>query len=1130
MLLFAFFEVFLAFSLSGSARIVFAVCDYPWCKQTRAVRYSRSPAQAPLATAAAPRSSLPSPLPLSPLTPHLSPALPGLSAHSEVLSTPPRMLVAASPCPPCPSTPPSAPAPALSASSSAAAPSPLATAPGVMPAPPQCSHMLSTLPSMSSTSPLNAVSQSARVEELASAELAASGAQPLAAPPADSAKCLAPLLLIAAPHAHPQAQACRDGGDNREKQISTPTPAPIASPPRAMLLSTSSSTSSSHQHVRISAAARDTPARHVLASLPAVAATSSAAAAASSSAVAQPIATALAQPPQRTAASSLPHPAAPSVSSRVSPVSGVVVSSTASDSSDSLLDHPMDGLGLSGSDPAGAGLPSSVVGVGVGVSSSALPPQAPRAASAKGGLTSAFFARLKNLFDATASSAAARPSHPSSASATSTSTTLSQQSYSLTASSASSPARLAFDLSCHCLVVDRSKLTSGSADAAHLDHALSLVDRNEMLEYLRGKWLTKLHGPSLAIAYTDPEVRVKVLHLNFDSLDSLSAALQAYPFLCRCGTVFSAASWGHQAKCCGPSKHQLPEMLQLRCTTTTQGNRDLSQLNGDIERLLKEMKLEGSLFWSPPKVNPAQQQEVRYVMINVLPRFADLPSLSAAVERTHCKHQLWGGTVRVHAPNTASLRRCSQCAKLGHDAEACPQYNGLAVRLLFKQPVPFQQLMSMQLTAGAARAYIGRGFEDLKPHRKVTLLFDLAAHTEDELHALYKRLEPLLEQVRPLLYQEPTEVKPMERHRECRECGSTLTPHSCAFSSQPLSLMAIMRNKNAVRQQQAASGSTLAPAAAARRDQGAVASEAAARVSTDRRPVPSAEAKANKSICKTWRRLHSCPRGDACQYEHPTDHTPTATASGQGVCFAFRDRGFCAAGSMCRFPHVGKDGAPVVKAAAPLAPAAAAASSSSSVAASSPVISVPAIDQPTAGAIVSTSQHSVSIEDEEEEKTASAVSAPVDATPPRAASPAPASAATRAAAPAPATPSRKRRSADTDPLTQATEGPDVDEQAPASARAKKTRRAIAFSTSSESAAAIPTHANRFALSRDEDEEASAAPARAPSATAAAPPVSSLSSLSSLSSPQRPTAAAAIRRSESGSSAAAKAAKKGGAAQ
>ncbi len=799
----------------------------------------------------------------------------------------------------------------------------------------------------------------------------------------------------------------------------------------------------------------------------------------------------------------------------------------------------MDGSELSRSALTGAGLHSSLLAVGVGGLAATLPSQSPRGVPAKAGLTSAFFARLKTLFDVSAASAAVRPSHPVSASASMTSTSSSQQPYSLTATSASSSARTTFDLSCHCLVVDRSKLTSGSADAVHLDHALSLVDRNEMLEYLRSKWLTKLLGPSLAIAYTDPEVRVKVLHLNFDSLDSLSAALQAYPFLCRCGTVFSAASWGPQAKCCGPSKHQLPEMLQLRCTTTTQGNRDLSLLNGDIERLLKEMNLAGSLFWSPPKVNPAQQQEVRYMMINVLPRFADLPSLSAVVERTHSKHQLWGGTVRVHAPNTAALRRCSQCTKLGHDAEACPQYNGLAIRLLFKQPVPFQQLMTMQSTAGASRSYIGKGFDDLKPHRKVTLLFDLVSHSEDELHALYKHLEPLLEQVRPLLYQEPTEVKPMERHRECRECGSIMAPHSCPFSTQPLSLMAIMRNKNAVREQAASSPPTVRKAQSAA---GAV----GARESRDRRPVSSAEAKVNKTLCKTWRRLHSCPRGDACQFEHPSDHVPSTAAAGQGVCFAFRDRGFCAAGSMCRFPHTGKDGAAVTRAAVPVVSAAAAASA----VVASPVIAVPAVDQPqTAGAIILPNQAAVSVEDEEEQKSTSAVPTSIEA-PPRATSPPLASAVARAAAPVPVTPSRKRRSEDSDPLTQPTDGVDVAGQASSAGAAassgaksnKKSRRAITFAAADS--ASIPTHVNRFALGQDEDEDMSddnkqkqrsssrehhnseATAASASASASAALPVSSLSSLSSLASPQR-LGAAAVRRSDSASSAATKAAKQRG---
>ncbi len=76
-----------------------------------------------------------------------------------------------------------------------------------------------------------------------------------------------------------------------------------------------------------------------------------------------------------------------------------------------------------------------------------------------------------------------------------------------------------------------------------------------------------------------------------------------------------------------------------------------------------------------------------------------------------------------------------------------------------------------------------------KPHRKVTLLFDLPSQSSDELQHLYKQLEPLLEQLRPLLHQEPTEVKPMERHRECAECGSLMKPHAGLVSTQPLSLM-----------------------------------------------------------------------------------------------------------------------------------------------------------------------------------------------------------------------------------------------------------------------------------------------------------------------------------------------------
>ena len=213
---------------------------------------------------------------------------------------------------------------------------------GIMSNPIHSSPMLTPPTTTLSFTPVNATSQSARVDEIDSLVSAASGAHPLLASSADSTKCLATSSLSAAAHAHPQAQACRDGGDNREKQISSSSPHPIASTSKAMLISSSSSTQSSHLHAHHSPTASPALVGHDSSMQPAASASSSIAAASSSSTSTQSLVATLALPTHLISPSTLSH------SNSALPASAAAQASThspltAPSISASSDDHPMNG-------------------------------------------------------------------------------------------------------------------------------------------------------------------------------------------------------------------------------------------------------------------------------------------------------------------------------------------------------------------------------------------------------------------------------------------------------------------------------------------------------------------------------------------------------------------------------------------------------------------------------------------------------------------------------------------------------------------------------------------------------------------------------------------------------------------
>ena len=82
------------------------------------------------------------------------------------------------------------------------------------------------------------------------------------------------------------------------------------------------------------------------------------------------------------------------------------------------------------------------------------------------------------------------------------------------------------------------------------------------------------------------------------------------------------------------------------------------------------MQLEYTALWfanSQHRQQSGAGQSVR-VIIKVLPRLAGAAQLRQDVERLHQRFKLWGGTLRVSAPNDPQLCRCSQCDQLGHQA------------------------------------------------------------------------------------------------------------------------------------------------------------------------------------------------------------------------------------------------------------------------------------------------------------------------------------------------------------------------------------------------------------------------------------------------------------------------------
>ena len=443
------------------------------------------------------------------------------------------------------------------------------------------------------------------------------------------------------------------------------------------------------------------------------------------------------------------------------------------------------------------------------------------------------------------------------------------------------------DTACHCLVVDEDRLPTdpNSPDRKKFLEAIQLATDREALTAHVTRWIQ--HGTEGICAVHIPPREKPRIHLNFTSLHSLGFCLSRVPFLVRCGSLGTVSQWN--SKPCGPPRHKLPEMLHLTCTPTHP--KQLARLAGDVKEMLAAAGVEYTAFWFP-KTNHERRvgDNIRAstrITLSVLPR--EISGLEEIITKMHSRVHLWGGALRVHAPNMPKLMRCSQCSRLGHHADHCSFYHGLAIRLLMKEPVSYHAMTTLAADAGARIGYLGSSVEELKPSRRVTLLFDVPHGEESagQTEGLVSRMEEVIKKHKSLLYEEPTIVQAKNRHRECRECGSMVAPHECVFAS-------FMGGRD--RRAPAPPSST----------------------HTSRSTTRGSAGDHDVNMCKSWRQLKKCPRmekGVPCLFSHPEGHMPKSNA-----CYAFTNTGHCPRGTTCTFKHVATEAQLATAANASVAP------------------------------------------------------------------------------------------------------------------------------------------------------------------------------------------------------------------
>ena len=266
------------------------------------------------------------------------------------------------------------------------------------------------------------------------------------------------------------------------------------------------------------------------------------------------------------------------------------------------------------------------------------------------------------------------------------------------------------------------------------------------------------------------------IHINFSSVGALYQALAACPFLVRCGSMSGA--WQGNNKPCGPPRHECSEMVQFTFTPT----RPLTSVECESKmiELIKEMKIEHTSLWQSSSSRQSTHVATR-IQFNLLPR--DASQVESIVKQRHMQSGICGGRVRVQAPHSPDLCRCTQCDQLGHQSNKCTMYRGFAMRLSTKNPTAYYGMTQLVAHTGARIGFIGSNIEEMRPSRRVTLLFDIDPSNVEELEKMLDRLLTVIEAQPPnFLYTEPYHLKKIQDlTRECIDVGHLDRAHACPF-------------------------------------------------------------------------------------------------------------------------------------------------------------------------------------------------------------------------------------------------------------------------------------------------------------------------------------------------------------
>ena len=203
----------------------------------------------------------------------------------------------------------------------------------------------------------------------------------------------------------------------------------------------------------------------------------------------------------------------------------------------------------------------------------------------------------------------------------------------------------------------------------------------EMMKQLLVQWLPEIDAESIAVVLAiGRDAAARRVHVQFHSRDGFAVALKACRALIQCSALHPGpkSSWDNRATYCGPARHELPEKLELLCQPTDGQAHSASELDAALPHLLQTMQLDVTSRWLPSSTYGAVQNAagatLSRVVVHALPRLVGLADLAALVQRINeGKHLLWGGVIKISAPNIPSLARCKQCQAVRPQRGNLPQ-------------------------------------------------------------------------------------------------------------------------------------------------------------------------------------------------------------------------------------------------------------------------------------------------------------------------------------------------------------------------------------------------------------------------------------------------------------------------